>query len=224
MKPLRKAIVFDLDGTLIDSAPDLHAALNRLLEAAGLAALTLDDVKTMIGDGVKVLVGKAFSAAGMSLGDDELAAKCEDFLEDYEGNGAVLTRPYPHVAETLNRLQDDGLSLAVCTNKPEKATLGILDELGLGGFFDVVVGGDSLDGVRKPDPRPLLAVLERLGVEPDEAVMVGDSENDVAAADGADVPVIAVSYGYAKRPPAALGAALVIDGLGELPQALRRLP
>ncbi len=219
-----RAIVFDFDGTLIDSAPDLQGALNRLLAAEGQAALTLKQVKMMIGDGVAVLVRKGFAAAGRPLDDAEIDVKCAAFLEDYEGNGAVLTRPYPGVKETLERLRGDGLALAICTNKPTKATLEILEELALQDFFDVVVGGDAVPGARKPDPRPLLAAMERLGAGNEETVMVGDSENDMATAAAAGVPAIAVAYGYAKGNVSDLDAALIIGEFGALPAALERLP
>lgn len=222
-EPRFTAIVLDLDGTLIDSAPDLRSALNRLLAAEALEALSLEQVTGMVGDGVRVLVTRGFAALDRSLAEDELDAKCADFLKDYEGNGAVLTRPYPGVVETLQILKDNGHALAVCTNKPTHAAREILGELGMAGFFGVVVGGGELEGILKPDPRPLLETLRRMGVDPGRAVMVGDSKNDMETARAAGVASIAVAYGYAKGPLADLGAGMVIESFNELPETLERL-
>jgi phosphoglycolate phosphatase len=126
--------------------------------------------------------------------------------------------------ETLTRLAADGYRLGVCTNKPRRPSLEVMAALGLAGFFTAVFGGDSLDGIRKPDPRHLLATLEALDATAHESVMVGDNENDVAAAHGAGVRVIAVSFGYAKRPVQELDAEAIIDRFDALPSALARLP
>ncbi len=219
----RKAIVFDLDGTLIDSAPDLRLALNRVLAARGRRDLGLDEVIGMLGDGAAKLVERAFAATG-GLADGEVAALIGEFLDAYEGHGAELTRPYPGVRAVLARLREDGYGLAVCTNKPQRPSEEILAELGLDGFFSAVVGGDAVEGARKPDPRHLTAALRALGAAPRDAVMVGDNENDVAVARAAGVPVIAVAFGYAKVPADRLGADLVIDAFEELYDALGRLP
>lgn len=218
-----KAVVFDLDGTLIDSAPDLHTALNRLLAGQRRPALTIEQVKMMIGDGVAKLIERAFAATGEAIAALELAAMAAAFLADYEMNSAVLTRPFPAVAETLARIKGAGYELGLCTNKPQAATLQILASLKLAEHFQAVIGGDLLAGVRKPDPRHLLAVLERLGVAASRAVMVGDNANDVAAAEGAGMPVILVTFGYSRIPAAELGADAVIGCFDELPAALLAL-
>ncbi|MFB3150223.1 MAG: HAD-IA family hydrolase, partial [Alphaproteobacteria bacterium] len=145
------------------------------------------------------------------------------FIDFYEGHGAVLTRAYAGAVEALKRLSDEGYALGICTNKPHRATCEILGALDLEGYFSAVLGGDSLEGVRKPDPRHLLAAVERLGAARETAVMVGDTENDVAAARGAGVPVIAVAFGYARVPAEDLGADAVIGHFDELPDAIRRL-
>lgn len=218
-----EAVVFDLDGTLIDSAPDLAAAINRLLVREGRREMSLDEVVAMIGDGAPKLVELAFAATGEPIGGRPLAALRASFLEDIEANGAVLTRPYPGVAAVLERLAGAGLRLGVCTNKPGKATRAVLADLGLAGRFSAVLGGDELDGVRKPDPRHLLATLARLGVGPGRAAMVGDTRNDVVAARAAGMGVVVVAFGYARTPPGELGADAVIERFEELPEALRRL-
>lgn len=218
-----KAIVFDLDGTLIDSAPDLRLASNHLLAENGRSPLTVEQVIKMIGDGVPRLVERAFQATGDGVSGTDLVAHVERFLNFYEGHAADLSRPFPGALAAVAHLHGQGCVLGVCTNKPHAPAVAILDALGLGGYIHTVLGGDSLDGIRKPDPRHLLATIERLGVTPGEAVMVGDNENDVAVAQAAGVPVIAVTFGYARGVPEDLGADLLIDHFDELADALGRL-
>lgn len=220
------AIVFDLDGTLIDSAPDLQAAINRMLAGLGRAPLTVDAVKGMIGDGVPKLVERAFAATGglPDGGADGLAAWVARFGEDYENSGFPLTRPFAGVLDVLAELKADGRPLAVCTNKPQVATEEILDRLGLAGFFGAVVGGDAIPGLRKPDPGHPLAALAALGVAPARAVMVGDHANDLACARRAGMPAILCAWGYSRTPVAEMGADAVIERIEDLPAALAALP
>ena len=217
-----KAVVFDLDGTLVDSAPDLANALNALMAEERRRPVTIDEVKAMIGDGAAKLVERAFAATGKAAGDGKEGLTAR-FLGHYEGHATDLTRPYPGVIETLDRLKADGLALAVCSNKPEAPTREVLRDLGLDGYFGAVVGGDSLPGVRKPDPRMLRAVLDALRVPADAAVMVGDNANDVAVARALGVPVILRADGYTRIPAADLGADAIIDRFAELPNTLARL-
>ena len=222
-RPLR-AVVFDLDGTLIDSAPDLRTALNRMLTVHGRPTLGLDSVIGMVGDGATKLVARAFAATGDPAADADLDALTRQFLDVYEHHAAVETRPYPGAVEALGRLQEAGLRLGICTNKPQRATDEALIGLGLAPYFDTVVGGDALDGVRKPDPRLLLAALKRMDVKPSEAAMVGDNANDVAAARAADVPVIVRDGGYTRVPSRELGADAVFSSFTDLPAVLAGLP
>ncbi len=217
------AVVFDLDGTLIDSAPDLHVALNRLLAELGRRELGLTEATLMIGNGAKKLVERALAASGDVPDEDDLEAMTSRFLEIYEGSATALTRTYPYVNDVLGRLKSDGLTLGLCTNKPHRATVLILDELGLHGYFDAVFGGDSIAGVRKPDPRSLLATIERMGSSPADTVMVGDNGNDVGAARNAGIPIILVEGGYTAIPARDLGADGIIRDFRELPEALARL-
>jgi phosphoglycolate phosphatase len=184
-----RAVVFDLDGTLIDSAPDLRAALNRLLARHGLPALDAAAVQSMIGDGAKVLVTRAFAAYQRQAGADDFKA----FLDDYEANSMVETKVYPGIEAALMAIQAAGHPLAVCTNKGAAVSRIILQSLGLLKFLPIVVGGDST-GYRKPDPRHLEAALSALAAR--KAVMIGDHENDMAAARGLGIPAIFVSWGY----------------------------
>lgn len=215
-----QAILFDLDGTLIDSVPDLQHAINGLLAEEGRRPLELFEVIAMVGDGAGALVERAFRATGPAL--DDPAPFVRRYLERYEGAIARLTRPYPGVPETLEGLRRRGHRLAVVTNKPHGATMDVLGKLELLAFFDAVVGAeDTL--ARKPDPAPVLAALGRLSVPPDRAVMVGDHHNDIACARSAGVPTVAVAWGYTRGRPEDLGADLLIRAFPELPHALERL-
>jgi len=193
--------IFDLDGTLVDSAPDLRAALNRLLAAEGLEPFPLPEVAAMIGDGARALLAKAFAARAMAFNE----ALLPGFLDDLEANSAVLTRTYPGVVAALEALSARGWQHAVCTNKPIAATRALLDALGLARHFALVLGGDSL-AVKKPDPGHVQAILAGLGVVASEAVMIGDHQNDIRAARGAGVRSVFAAWGYGDGTGADLSA------------------
>lgn len=188
MQPL---MVFDLDGTLVDSVPDLAAALNRLLASRGLAPFSRPEVAGFVGDGARVLLERAFGARGTAPDARALA----DFLEDYGANAAVETEPYPGVRETLERFAAAGWRMAVCTNKPEAPARTLLEALDLARFFAAVGGGDSFP-VRKPDPGHLRATIEAAGAAPAQAIMAGDHHNDVLSATGLGMPSIFAAWGY----------------------------
>ena len=215
-----KAVVFDLDGTLIDSAPDLRFALNRLLNNEGRRELSLDEVIGMIGDGVPKLVERGFQATGSVPETDTLAERVSVFVSDYEINATVHTKLFPGAFQVLEALRDAGVLIGLCTNKPVQATREILAEFEVEGLFNSVVGGDTLGGIRKPDPRHLQAVLDELNVSAGDAVMVGDSANDIAVAKNAGVKAIAVSFGYCHGPVSELDADAVIDHFDNLLDAL----
>ncbi len=215
-----KAVIFDLDGTLIDSAPDLRFALNRLMFDEGRRELSLEEVIGMIGDGVPKLVERGYRATGEVPDKDELADRVERFGRDYEVNATAHTKLFPGALNVLVDLKDNGILIGLCTNKPVQATLEILAEFEIEEFFDAVVGGDTLGGVRKPDPRHLQAVLDDLNVLPGQAIMVGDSANDIKVAKNANVKAIAVSFGYCHGPVSDLDANAVIDHFNQLRQAL----
>jgi phosphoglycolate phosphatase len=206
-----RTLVLDLDGTIVDSVPDLTAALNRLMAQRGLAPFSLADAAHLIGDGVQRLVERAFAARGATVD----AAAVEHYVADYGQNYAVASRLYPGVAATLASLRAAGWRLAVCTNKLEQPARELLDALGLAGIFAAIGGGDSFP-VRKPDPSHLLATLRAAGGVPEQAVMAGDHANDVAAARGAGLPVIFAAWGYG-RPEMAAGADAVAHDFTELP-------
>jgi phosphoglycolate phosphatase len=208
-KSMARWMLLDLDGTLVDSVPDLAAALNRSLAAHGLAPLSRPLVQGFVGDGAKALVDRGF-AHYRRVAD---AAVLQTFLDDYGANAAVETRPYPGVPEGLARLRDAGWTLAVCTNKPEGPARSLLAALGLAGHFAVVGGGDSFPA-RKPDPAHLLATLAAAGGTVDRCVMVGDHHNDILAAVGAGVPAVWARWGYGVGVE---GAVAAIDAFAALP-------
>jgi len=216
------ALLCDLDGTLVDSAPDLADALSTLLAESGRRALSVTEVKTMVGDGVAVLVERGLAATGGVPAPEALAAQVARYHALYEARLTKQTRPYPGAVEALGALRAAGWRLAVCTNKPERATRKVLAALGLDELIEAVAGGDTFP-VRKPDPGHVLQLLEAMGVTPARAVMLGDSVNDVAAAHAAGLPAIAVGHGYGTVPAQELGAERLITHFDELPAALKAL-
>lgn len=213
------ALLFDLDGTLVDSLLDLRDGLNQVLSKMGRRELTPEEVRLMIGDGSRALVGRALSATG-ALKDAEEAY--QRFMQIYQAGLSHLTRLYPGVVETLRTLRGEGARLAICTNKPQAATVALLQQLGIDGYFEVVLCGDIVP-FRKPDPRHLLLALEQLRAKPHESVMIGDNENDYAAACGAGLPVILMRYGYLRVPPETLTPDVWLDRFSDLPKALGSL-
>ena len=213
-------LVFDLDGTLVDSVMDLRAALNEVLRERGHRALSRAEVKHMIGDGVPTLVARALAASGADPAEAPMALP--RFLEIYEANPTQLSRPYPGVPETLATLRRRGYRTAICTNKPQQATLAVMQGLDLLPLFDGVAGGDRFP-VRKPHPGHLLQLIAELGARPEASAMIGDNENDAAAARSAAVPLVLVRYGYARVEPESLAADALLDHFSELPGALERL-
>ena len=194
----KELILFDFDGTLIDSAPDLALAVNHMLEQFGRPPFEETTVRGWVGNGARKLVERALEASGNA--NNEPASETVDralgiFLSFYADHLAVLTRPYPQVPEVLHLLHDRGYRLAVVTNKPYAFIEPILHSLGMSDLFEYTLGGDSLP-VRKPDPRPLLHVCEALGVDKAHCVMVGDSKNDILAAKAAGIQSIGLGYGY----------------------------
>jgi phosphoglycolate phosphatase len=216
------AVIFDLDGTLIDSAEDVRAALNRALAAVGRGEVASDRMPSLIGHGARPMIENALRATG----DAGTAELIEQVLSRYTANylaaPAALTTVFPGARETLSMLRDAGIKLGVCTNKPERLTQAVLRALNLLEQFASVLGGDSLP-VRKPDPEHLWATLRPLGVSPSHAVYVGDSAVDVATARSAGIPVILVEHGYAAESARSLGGDAVISSLSALSATFSRL-
>jgi phosphoglycolate phosphatase len=219
---LPETIVFDLDGTLVDTAPDLTAALNAVMAREGRPPVPLDDVRHMVGRGARYLIERAMEATGAPVMPDAVREMVDHFLVHYDANIAVTSRPFEGVEATLARLRAKGHRLGVCTNKPEALSLKLLRELKMLDVFPVVLGADSRS-YRKPDPRHLFDVIEGLGGRRESAVLIGDSETDVKTARAAGVPVVAVSFGYTEIPVHELGADRVIDHYDALEAALASL-
>ncbi len=215
-----RAVVFDLDGTLVDTLPDIHEALNRALAEDGLDPIDENACRRMIGGGAHNLIEQAFGMIGEATDSPRIDAVFERFLVLYAAEPAIRSLPFPGVIDTLDWLRGQNVALGICTNKPDGLTALVLEQLGLASYFgEAVIGGEGLP-VRKPDPGHLLEVVRRTGHAPSQALMVGDSETDVAAARNAGLPVIAVDFGYTRVPPAELGADILISDFAHLPDAM----
>ena len=212
--PIR-AVLLDLDGTLLDTAPDLAAAVNAMLASQGLDPLPEATVRDFIGRGIAHLVEKSLVAAGLPLACERLAPSLAGFGGHYRRLNGQASRPYPGVIEALERLRAANLKLACVTNKASVFTAPLLEKTGLAPLLDAVVTADTA-GVRKPDPKPFLYACEKLGVQPAEAVVIGDSANDAEGARAAGCKVLLVTYGYSEgRDVRELDADGVVESLGE---------
>lgn len=224
---LPDTVIFDLDGTLIDSAPDLTGALNATMATLGLAPIPEDEVRHMVGHGARKLIERGLEAHAVPKSAAEVDDLVEVFIRYYAGHVADRSVVFPGVVATLNWLRARGVRLGVCTNKPEALARQVLIALELDGFFPAkaILGGDSLP-VKKPDGRHLIATVEALEGDLTRTVMVGDSSADLRAARDADVPVVLVSFGYTPVPAHELKPDAVIDHFADLtkvmPQVLDR--
>ena len=212
-------IVFDLDGTLIDTAPDLVDTLNLVLAGEGLPAVPFATARGMIGGGARGMIERALAAEGRSCTPDEMDRLYAAFIAHYAAHIADRSRPFPRLEETLSRLTAAGHRLAVCTNKLEWLSKRLLDSLRLADRFAAICGQDTFH-IQKPDPDMLRLTIRRAGGQPDRAVMVGDSKTDIHAAQAAGVPIIAVDFGYSDVPIASLRPDRIISSFTELPPAL----
>ena len=219
---VRGTVIFDLDGTLVDSAPDLADTLDTVLVEQGLAPAGLEGTRALIGHGIAALVRGALVQRRCEPGEAEFSAILERFLHIYGGQLSAKTQAYPGVGQALAALRRAGWRLVVCTNKREDFSRRILEDLGLLPEFDVIAGPDTF-GVAKPDPAHLTRTLPQASPGPYLAIVVGDSVVDVAAARAAGFPVIAVSWGYARRPAAELEADEVADSFDQVPAMVEKL-
>ena len=217
---LPRAIVFDLDGTLVDSAPDLADALNSVLRSQGLREHALDDVKTMVGDGAKVLLQRGFAANDRALSEQEADGLLPAFLADYRARATNKTRLMPGAGRLLRDLAEAGVGLGICTNKPEDITREILEDFAVADLFGSIVGGDTTPA-KKPDPQPLHHALGELACAPEEAVMVGDSPADAGAARAAGTGLALVTFGYSQVPIAELNPDRLIEHFDDFLSTLR---
>lgn len=217
-----RAVVFDLDGTLVDSAPDIAAALAATLQDEGLAGFDVDRVKTMIGGGSRKLIERALRALGDSTPAARVDRLTDAFERHYLNEPCRATRLYPGALDLLAALAARDVGLGLCTNKPAEITDRILSALRLKGSFGAVVAGSEAMP-KKPDPAMLLAVLARLAAAPGESVMIGDSAADVGSARAAGCPVVLVSFGYGGGNLVSAGPDAWVDNLAEIVPALARI-
>lgn len=208
-------VVFDLDGTLVDTAPDLVTSLNHTIGTAGLEPVTYADLTHLVGHGGQVMIRRAFELRGGHLSQDELPAMLEIFVEHYGQGMPGASVPYPGLVAALDRLQSAGFRLAVCTNKMEGLARRLLEGLGLTQRFSAITGGDTF-AVRKPDAAHLLETVRLAGGDPARSVMIGDSLNDILVARNAAIPSIGVPFGYSDVAIATLEPSHIIDTFDEL--------
>jgi phosphoglycolate phosphatase len=213
-------LVFDLDGTLADTAGDLVATLNAILAREGLMPLPLGQARDMIGAGARALIQRGFQASGRPLSPERLDQLFVAFLDHYREHLVEQTVLYDGVEAALDKLETDGYRFAVCTNKVEEHSVRLLDALGVSSRFAAICGRDSF-AFFKPDPRHLTATVQKAGGDPTRAIMIGDSRTDIDTARAAGVPVIAVTFGYTDMPVATMNPDRLIDHFDELHEAVR---
>jgi phosphoglycolate phosphatase len=215
-------VVFDLDGTLVDTAPDLVSTLNTIFAREGLPPVAYETARNMVGGGARLMIERGLAADGRNLPVSEVDRLVRDFIVHYADHIADVSRPFEGVEAALDEFARLGWRLAVCTNKLEWLSLRLLDVLGLSGRFAAICGADTF-GVPKPNPAILRGTIDRAGGRPERAVMVGDSGTDIATARAARIPVVAVNFGYTETPVAQLGADRVISRFADLPAAVTGL-
>ena len=213
--PPKPAILFDLDGTLVDTAPDLIATLNHLLAAENCPPAPADLMRTMISLGARAMIVKGFELAQKPRTDEQLDELFTRFIAHYADHIAVNSRPFPGVIDTLEQLLERGTPLGVCTNKPADLSKKLLKSLNMDHYFNAIIGVDTLL-VKKPHPGHILGTIEALGGSHDHAIMIGDSETDIKAAKAANVPVIALDFGYSLEPVANFHPDAIVSSYDEL--------
>jgi phosphoglycolate phosphatase len=212
-------IVFDLDGTLVDTAPDLIATLNTILAREGLPPVAFEAARNMVGGGARRLIERGLAAEGLRTAAVDMERMCGQFIEHYAAHIADGSRPFPGVEAALDELACAGCRLAVCTNKLEWLSRRLLDAVGLADRFAAICGADTF-GVQKPDAAILHGTIAYAGGSSDAAIMVGDAITDIAVARAAGVAVVAVDFGYSETPVAELGPDRIVSGFDRLPEVV----
>ncbi len=203
-------VVFDLDGTLVDTAPDLMHATNAVLTAHGRRPVSVAEIREIVGHGARMLIERGFALTGEQVARERLEELYRNFIDHYVANIAVDSRPYPGVAELLEQCADSGVAMAVCTNKLEALSINLIEALEFAHFFGAIVGPDTI-GIAKPDAAPYREAVLRAGGALAGSVMIGDSEIDIQTAKAAGVPSIGVSFGYTDRHVSHFGPDHVVD-------------
>lgn len=209
-------IIFDLDGTLVETAPDLVATLNVVLASEGMAPVPYEIARNYVGGGAKLMIARGIEAEGRTVDDATLDRMFADFIAYYAANVAVHSRPYPGLTEALDKLSERGWRFAVCTNKLEHLSVLLLNELNLTHRFEAICGQDTF-GIQKPDPEILRRTIAAAGGDMRQSIMIGDSETDILTARAAGIPVIAVDFGYSERPVSEYGPDRLISHFAQLP-------
>lgn len=217
--PPATTVVFDLDGTLAETAPDIIATLNRLLAREGMEAFPLERARDLVGAGSRALIQRSFALQKRPLGEAQLEALFTDFMQLYSDHLADHSYLFPGAVAALERLSQAGYRLAICTNKMQVHTDALLEKLGVASAFHAICGRDAFDFC-KPDPRHIIQTVARAGGVPERAVMIGDSITDIAAAKSARIPVVAVPFGYSDSPIASLNPDRLIAHFDELDTVL----
>ncbi len=215
-------LVFDLDGTLIDTAPDLVDTLNVVFAREGLPPVPYETARNLIGGGARMMIVRGIEAEGRTLAPAEIERLFKDFIAHYSEHIADRSRPFPELIDALDELAAEGYRFAVCTNKLEYLSVLLLKQLGLAHRFAAICGPDSF-GVQKPDPEVLRRTVAAAGGTLRSAIMIGDSLIDIRAAHAAGIPVIAVDFGYTEHPVSELGPDRIISRFAQLPAAVTEL-
>ena len=212
-------IIFDLDGTLVETAPDLVATLNVVLASEGMAPVPYEIARNYVGGGAKLMIARGIEKDGRLVDDATLDRMFADFIAYYAANVAVHSRPYPGLTEALDTLSARGHRFAVCTNKLEHLSVLLLNQLNLTNRFEAICGQDTF-GIQKPDPEILRRTIAAAGGDVKQSIMIGDSETDILTARAAGIPVIAVDFGYSERPVAEYGPDRLISHFAQLPEQI----
>jgi phosphoglycolate phosphatase len=218
----RTTLVFDLDGTLIDTAPDLIDTLNVVFEREGVPLVPYEEARMLIGGGAKAMISRGLAAEGRNVDSAELEKLLADFIAYYSAHIADRSRPFPGLEDALDRLTSDGFILAVCTNKLEGLSRQLLNELKLAPRFAAICGQDTF-GVQKPDPVVLRKTIAAAGGAAEAAIMIGDSATDVLTARAAGIPIIGVDFGYTDRPIAEFRPDRIISRFNDLPDTISQM-
>jgi len=214
-----RTIVFDLDGTLIDTAPDLVDTLNVVFAREGLPQVAYETARNLIGGGARAMIARGIDAEGVAVTPARLEQLFADFIAHYCEHIADRSRPFPGLTDALDALAADGCRFAVCTNKLERLSVRLLEQFNLAGRFAAICGQDTF-GIQKPDPEALRRTVQAAGGSLTQAIMIGDSETDIRTARAAGVPVIAADFGYSERPVSDFGPDRIISHFAQLRTAI----